>query len=224
MKQSVLFIIVIASMILSPFSVAFPHCDTMDGPVIADAKLALENNNVNHVLKWVRSGDESEIRGAFDLAVTVRRLNADARELAERYFYENLVRVHRASEGVPYAGVKPSGMPIDERITLADKAMETGKLGELENVVPAGDKAKLNDLFKKAMALKRFEVNDVKAGREYVRAYVEFFHFAEGGKEHEHGGHEGHLRMIIPVLLSIVFLSTTVVFAALYFRNRKVRT
>lgn len=36
------------------------------------------------------------------------------------------------------------------------------------------------------MALKDFDINDVKAARKYVEAYVTFFKLAEGEKHH-HG-------------------------------------
>jgi hypothetical protein len=55
-------------------------------------------------------------------------------------------------------------------------------------LVPQKDRAELTDRFNKAMALKNFNFNDVKAGREYIEAYVKFFKFAEGEDEHE-GGH-----------------------------------
>ena len=36
------------------------HCDTLDGPVIQDAQLALEKKDVTVVLKWVKERDEEE--------------------------------------------------------------------------------------------------------------------------------------------------------------------
>lgn len=41
------------------------------------------------------------------------------------------------------------------------------------------------------MALKDYDINDVKAAREYVNAYVTFFKMAEG-EEHDHGQSHGH--------------------------------
>ena len=41
------------------------------------------------------------------------------------------------------------------------------------------------------MSLKNFDVNNVQAGREYIEAYVQFFHFAEGEEEdHKHSHYE----------------------------------
>jgi hypothetical protein len=215
---------VIAFVLLFGFVQAgFPHCDTMDGPVVSDAKKAFEHGNVNYVLKWVRPDDEAEITRAFELAAKVRRLNPDAKELADRYFYDTLVRVHRAGEGVPFTGVKPSGTPIDEKIAAADRSIELGNIGPLEKVVPGERIPRLKDLFEKVMALRDFHVNDVKAGRKYIEAYVQFFHFAEGeeGHGHAHGGHIGHSALLIPVVISGLFFIISIVFGVLYFRAKK---
>ena len=164
------------------------HCDTMDGPVIADAKKAISENNVNYVLKWVRPQDEAEIKYAFSLSMKVRVLGPEANELSDKYFFETLVRVHRNGEGVPFTGVKPSGTPIDEKILAADKSIGLGNLSPLKNLVTEDKMPELTERFEKVMSLKNFKVNDVAAGRVYVEAYVQFFHFAEGEEE----GHDHH--------------------------------
>lgn len=107
----------LAVILLTTFAVSFSyaHCDTMDGPVVADAKKAIEQNNVNYVLKWVKADEEKEISNAFALTMKVRNLSSDAKELADKYFFETLVRVHRNGEGVPYMGIKPYGTPIDKK-------------------------------------------------------------------------------------------------------------
>jgi hypothetical protein len=167
---------------------AFAHCDTMDGPVIADAKKAITENNVNYVLKWVRTQDEAEIKVAFNLSMKVRVLSPEAKELSDKYFFETLVRVHRNGEGVPFTGVKPSGTPIDEKILAADKSIELRNLSPLKDLVPKDKMPELTKRFNKVMSLRNFNVNNVEAGREYIEAYVQFFHFAEGEEE----GHEAH--------------------------------
>ncbi len=168
----------------------FAHCDTMDGPVVADAQKALAQNNVNYVLKWVPTANEAEIAEAFNLTMKVRALSPDAKILSDKYFFETLVRVHRNGEGVPFTGVKPSGTPIDEKILAADKSIELGNLSPLNNLVTKANVPELTKRFKKVMSLKNFDVNNVPAGREYIEAYVQFFHFAEGeeeGHSQEHG-------------------------------------
>ncbi len=207
------------------------HCDTMDGPVVADAKTAFEKNNVNYVLKWVKSEYENEITNTFQQVIKVRALNSDAKELAEKYFYDLLVRLHRSGEGVPFTGVKPTGTPVDEKIKAADLSVEKGDFGVVEKIVPKERSAHARDLFDRAMKLKSFNVDDVKAGREYVEAYVQYFHFIEGGEEvHIHKGgehadenHSDHAAHIDPIvrILSLVFFMTTILFSVLYFKAIK---
>jgi hypothetical protein len=180
--------LILFSVLFLSSTITFAHCDTMDGPVIADAKKSITENNVNYVLKWVRPQDEAEIKYAFNLSMKVRILSPEAKELSDKYFFETLVRVHRNGEGVPFTGVKPSGTPIDEKILAADKSIEIGNLSPLKNMVPKDKQPELTNRFKKVMSLRNFNVNNVEAGREYIEAYVQFFHFAEGEEE----GHETH--------------------------------
>jgi len=178
-------------MLIFSTSVSFAHCDTMDGPLIRDAKIALNTNNVNYVLKWVKQENETEIKEAFFLTMNVRKLGADALNLADKYFFETVVRVHRSGEGVPFTGVKPSGTPIDEKILAADKSIETGTLAPLKNLVPKEILPELEIRFNKVLSLKDFDVNNVTEGRAYIEAYVQFFKFAEG--EEEESGHKNHI-------------------------------
>lgn len=200
---------------------SFAHCDTKDGPVVAAAIKAIEQNNINYVLIWIPPGDEKELKQAFELTMKVRGLSPEAKTLADNYFFETLVRLHRSGEGIPYTGVKPSGTPIDMKILAADKSIAAGNLSPLNDLVPKDKSAELKKRFEKVMSLKNFDVNNVQAGREYVEAYVQFFHFAEGEEEHNPGHLEesGHLEYL-PWILSGIFLITTVLFATLYFRKK----
>ena len=173
----------ILSMLILSTNETFAHCDTMDGPLIADARKALGKNNVNYVLKWVSAANESEIRDAFNLVMKVKGLSPEAKELSEKYFFDTLVRIHRAGEGEPFTGVKPSGTPIDDKVLAADKSIEIGNLSPLKNMVSKDILQELTKRFNKVMSLKNFDVNNVAAGREYIEAYVQFFKFAEGEKE-----------------------------------------
>lgn len=221
MKRKYNFLIVLTLLMLCNYRFVFGHCDTMDGPVIGDAKKAIEQNNVNYALKWVHNDNEKEIKDAFDLIMNVRELSPEAKKLSDKYFFETLVRIHRSGEGVPFTGVKPSGTPIDERIKAADKSIELGNITPLEKLVPMDNLPELKKRFEKVMSLKNFDVNNVKAGREYIEAYVQFFHFAEGEEEghgHEHLENEGHLGHISWILSGLFFI-TSILFGALYFRK-----
>src|SRR5688572_24496355 len=104
------------------------HCDSLDGPVVRAAQTALETRNPALVVIWVQEKDESEIRGAFERTLAVRTLSSQAKELADRFFFETLVRVHRAGEGAPFTGLKPAGRDLGPAIPAADKAIESGAL------------------------------------------------------------------------------------------------
>lgn len=76
----------------------YAHCDTLDGPVIADAGMALDKGDVTPVLKWVKKGAEPGIRAAFDAALAERAKSKEAKEKADTKFFETLVRVHRMGD------------------------------------------------------------------------------------------------------------------------------
>jgi hypothetical protein len=154
------------------------HCDTLDGPVVEAARKALDTNNPNLVLAWVQKGDEAEIRHAFQKASAVRKAGGDAKALADQYFFETLVRVHRAGEGAPYTGLKPAGKP-EPAIAAADKAIETGKLEPVAKLVTERVHKGLDKQFHEVVSKKKYSPNDVAAGRAYVGAYVEYVHYVE---------------------------------------------
>ena len=155
------------------------HCDTEDGPVVSDAKAALAAGDVAPVLKWVRPADEAEIRAAFAKAVAVRSDGDVARELADTWFFETLVRVHRAGEGAPYTGLKPAGTPLDPAVRLSDRALETGSVDPLVSALTSHLADGLRERFREASELREHVGDSVEAGRAYVAAYVEFVHYAE---------------------------------------------
>ena len=168
------------------------HCDTLDGPVVSAGRKALDTGNVNLVLVWVQKDDEKAIRDAFQQARGVRKAGGQAKELADTYFFETLVRVHRAGEGAGYTGLKPAGT-IEPPVAAADRAIESGKLGGLAKVVFERTEKGLHGHFDDVMAKKNYAANDVEAGRAYTGAYVEFVHYAErlydaaGTKAAKHG-------------------------------------
>ena len=191
MKKSMLGIVAaVGIMVMSPLT-ASAHCDTMEGPTVADGFKAMDTNNINYVLKWVQPKYEKEITEKFNLSMKVKDLSPSAKVLAEQYFFSELVRVHRAGENAPFDGLKPYGTPIDEKVKAADKSIEVGNLSPLEGLLEKEKMPELKERFERVMSLKNFDVNNVEAGREYIEAYVMFFKFAEGEEEH-HGAVEGH--------------------------------
>lgn len=177
-QSSIIFACVAAAAMLSP-AVASAHCDGMDGPVVMDAQKALESGNVNLVLIWIRKQDEPEIIQAFNKTLAVRKLSSEAKELADLYFFETLVRVHRESEGAPYTGLKPAGRDLGPVIPAADRAIETGSAKQLVDLLTREVHHGVEEHFRQVLTSRHFRQHDVEKGRAYVAAYVEFVHYVE---------------------------------------------
>ncbi|MFB3827229.1 MAG: DUF6448 family protein [Bryobacteraceae bacterium] len=154
------------------------HCDSVDGPVVAAARQALESGDITPVLKWVRKQDEPPVRGAFALALKVRRGGAESRQLADTWFFETLVRLHRAGEGAPYTGLKPAG-DVEPAITRADAALETGSVDGLVRGLIAEVADGLRERYTRARQAREKAGTTVEAGRDYVASYVELMHYVE---------------------------------------------
>jgi len=168
------------------------HCDTLDGPVVAEARAALEKGQVAPVLKWVKADDEAEVRQTFQQALAVRKLSPEARELADRWFFETLVRVHRAGEGAPYTGLKAG--PAEAIVVASDKAVESGSVDELAKTVSAAVSAGIRERFARVAEARKHKDASIEAGRRYVAAYVEFTHYVERLHQDAAGvaGEQGH--------------------------------
>jgi uncharacterized protein DUF6448 len=158
---------------------ALAHCDGLDGPVVLAARLALQQKDVTKVLIWVQEKDEGAIRSAFAQTLAVRKLGNQARELADTYFFETLVRVHRAGEGAPYTGLQPAGRDLGPAIPAADRALETGEVEPLLRLVSSAAEDGLRHRFAEARAARSYRAGDVAAGREYIGRYVPFLHYVE---------------------------------------------
>lgn len=157
---------------------ALAHCDTTSGPIIPEARAALNNGDVTPVLKWVKKDNEAEIRAAFAKAVAVRAKGPEARELADQYFLETLIRLHRAGEGAPYSGIKDE--PVAPIVALADKSLADGSADEMVKRMSDHMAKGVKEKFNKALEARKLKDKSVEAGREYVEAYVAYTHYIEG--------------------------------------------
>lgn len=171
---------IVAAGVVSAFVAgsALAHCDTAAGPVIPEAKAALEKGDVSPILKWVKKDNEAEIKAAFAKAVVVRAKGAEARELADRYFLETLVRVHRAGEGAPYTGIKDG--PVAPIVAIADKALDDGSPDEMIRKISGHMAQAIREKFGKALEAAKDKDMSVEDGRRFVEAYVTYMHYIEG--------------------------------------------
>lgn len=176
-----------------------PHCDTRDGPVVKACMKALETKNANYALIWVQKKDEPELRGAFDRALKARGASKEARDVADDWFFETAVRLHRAGEGAAYAGLKPAGLDEGPVVPRAEKAIETGNAKDAVGFVVKTVEEDLQKRFRHALEKKNYDVNDVEAGREFVAAFIGYvvwshhlFAYVKDGGEHGAGKKGGH--------------------------------
>jgi hypothetical protein len=160
--------------------------------VVKAAQAALESGDVNGVLIWVRPQETDEIKHAFDQTLAVRELNAQAQALADRYFFETLVRVHRAGENAPYTGLKPAGRDLGPAISAADEALATGSDAHLMGLLTDKVKEGIQDHFEAVNNKAKFAPGDITAGREYVEAYVGYIHYVERLYESAEKSSQGH--------------------------------
>jgi len=173
---------------------AWSHCDGLDGPVVTDAKTALAAEDVTPVLKWIPEEDEEQVKDVFSQALTVRKLSPEGQELADRHFFETLVRLHRAYEGAAFTGLKPAGTEVHPAIARADASLDAGDVDALAAGIAHAVEASIRQAFTETQEAKARKEESVQEGREYVARYVHFVHFVKylhdalsGDHDHGHG-------------------------------------
>lgn len=168
---------------------AFPlaaeaHCDAVDGPVATAAVRALDNDNVNLILPFAPAAAETELTHAFKQAMVVRTAGDAAKALADRYFMETAVRLHRAGEHAPYTGLKPADTDFGPAIPTAEAALDSGKLEPVLEVLADATAAGAEQRFAHARHMQEFSDQpaspaDVPAARERISAELEFIGYIE---------------------------------------------
>lgn len=163
-------------------SSAYAHCDLESGPVAVAAKQALKTDDVGKVLIWVSEEQEKELTATYRQAKAVYAKGGASKTLAEQYFMENSVRLHRLAEGMTYTGLKPvQAAPLVIRI--AERSLETGDLAPTNDLLVGMMNEKVSHYFEQARAAQKQSNGDVASGREAMDAYVRYVTFVE----HLHG-------------------------------------
>jgi len=176
--RGILFSVFCCTALLAQGEQAFGHCDTLTGPVVLAAQEALNKGDIAPALKWVNHEQEKEVREAFNKTLAVREKGADIKELADRCFYETLVRLHRAGEGAPYTGLKHE--KPGPAVTMADEALQKGSAAVLEKMLVKEVSDGLSSRYQAALDKRKRSGQSVEAGRAYVEAYIEYAHYVEG--------------------------------------------
>ena len=167
-----------------------PHCDTLDGPVVTMAKKALEAGNVNLILPYVPKEGEAEVISTFEKVIKIRKDEA-AREIADLYFFETVVRIHRMGEGAPYTGLKPAGLSEGPVIPVAEAAIESGSPDELIEVLSSMLREEVTHRLDHMLHLREHANESVEDAREYVEAMLGLQVWSHSIYERFHG--EAHL-------------------------------
>ncbi|OQB47864.1 MAG: hypothetical protein BWY00_01065 [Firmicutes bacterium ADurb.Bin153] len=177
-----------------------PHCDTMDGPVVKAAQRALEKKDVRIILPYVKKDAEQEIERLFQRTLSVMKTaasNNEIVELAQEWFFENVVRLHRSGEGEPYTGLKPAGLSEGPIIPIAEKSIREESPQKLIDVLTVMVSDEVNERFNHMLYLKKDADKGVDATREYVEAMLALeiwshkLYLALRSSPHEKGGNHG---------------------------------
>lgn len=152
------------------------HCDRENGPVAIAAKESLKTGNINKILIWVGEEQEQELRKKFQQSLKVYESGGSSAELAEKYFMETAVRLHRAAEGMPFEGLKPAS-PNPPDIEAAEKALETGNFEPVKELLCRAMAEESSKWFERARASAENKSESISAGREWVDNYVKYIVF-----------------------------------------------
>jgi hypothetical protein len=151
-----------------------PHCDTLDGPVVTAAREALDADDVDLALAFVPADGEKEVTDAFELARKARVHGAEARAVADLYFFDTVVRVHRRGEGAPHTGLKPAGLDVGPVIPLAERAVQTGDAAHLVAFLNDALAREADSRLREVRRLQADAVADVPSARSYTSAMLGF--------------------------------------------------
>lgn len=195
-KIGMLAVAAVAVLFLATPRNAAAHCDTLDGPVIKDARKAIDARDITPILKWVKPKDEKAVRAAFNKVFASK---SKSPETVEHAFFSTLVKIHRAGEGATFTGLKPAGA-VEPAVAEADKALASGSADALVKLITDDISAGIKTRYEHAAATYKHKDESVALGREFVEAYVAYTHYVERlhqdatakGAHGEHGKVEKH--------------------------------
>jgi hypothetical protein len=154
---------------------ASAHCDSRQGPVVAAAQQALEKGDVKLILPYVKADQEKELTLAFDQTIAIRKRGTEVQQVADEYFLETAVRLHRVGEGASYTGIKEHAEE-NPALTAAETSLQQGKPDEVITVLDTNLKAKVAERFQGVLDARAAEKANptVETSRERVEAELMF--------------------------------------------------
>mgnify|MGYP001767195518 CR=1 FL=1 len=173
-----------------------PHCDSLDGPVVAAARRALEAGRADLVLPFVPEDAWDQVRQAFGLTGRARAAGGPAAEVADLWFFETVVRLHRAGEGAPYTGLKPAGLDVGPVIPVAEAAIASGEPDGLVHLLTARLEAEIRSRFAHMRHLAAEAGRGLPEARRHTEAMLGLQVWAHGLYQAigapAHAGHHEH--------------------------------
>ena len=177
-RQSPEAVFTILFLSLSVLAMIF-RIDAVDGPVVRAAREAIDAVNVLHVLPWVPAHTEEEVRKAFEDVMHAREKHPDAAVVADRWFFETVVRLHCLGEGRVYTGLRPPSVPACPALSLAVEALETGDCDDLAGLFGQAIGSELRSLLNRCCDPGEVDLRDTPAARERIRNRLVFLHFVD---------------------------------------------
>jgi hypothetical protein len=158
---------------------AWAHCDTWNGPIATTARKALETGQFETIAIFVGKKQEQELRQRFEQCLAVYKIGGHGKELAVRYFAETAVRLNRQALGIPFKGLKPA-QPFTPDIAAAEKALETGQLKPVTELLSAELQEETEKWFQQAMEARKHKDESGQAARKWVDAYYKYIVYVRG--------------------------------------------
>ncbi len=173
LKRKAFFLLLIVMFLFTGSPDVYAHCDRENGPVAVSAKDALRTGDFDKIVIWVGEDQEEELREKFQQSVEVFQHGGKSAQLAEKYFMESAVRLHRAAEGMPFEGLKPAG-PNPPDIESAEKALETGDFEPVKVLLCQKLEEEALKWFRETRSKAENKSESVAAGRAWVDHYVKY--------------------------------------------------
>ena len=154
---------------------AAPPRDGAPGRGAPAPRDALAQDNVDLVLPYVKADQEAELTAAFDQTMAIRDSSPEVQKLADQYFVETSVRLHRVGEGASYTGLKDD-VEISPGLAAAEQSLESGTSDRVFKVLKRDLRTELTDRFNHVLETRDAEQANpsVATARERAEAELMF--------------------------------------------------